>query len=239
MNQIASGGFDKGVISISIGTSGAIRTVVDQVPKLYEGLWCYDLGKGYLLGATIAGAGNVLDFYRERLFKDHSMEEVTKLLEGEKVLESVIYMPFEFGERNPGYCHWGPSGFVNRSDGRPVNIDGFRRTGLMITAMEGVLFNLYQCYLIFDETLRQQGKIRLSGGILRSPVWTGMLADIFGKEIQLEEVEHSSLLGGALLALGQMEYRKSERLIQGDERRSLMYQKRFEDYIRLYEKRGR
>jgi gluconokinase len=43
--------------------------------------------------------------------------------------------------------------------------------------------------------------IRVSGGILKSSAWTQMLADILQRDIECSDMEQTSMLGAAALAL--------------------------------------
>ncbi|MEG1858542.1 MAG: FGGY-family carbohydrate kinase, partial [Pseudoflavonifractor sp.] len=68
-------------------------------------------------------------------------------------------------------------------------------------AMQGVLFNLLQCYEVLSGLNGIPETIKLSGGILRSPVWTQMCADVFGHDMECPDMEQASMSGAAALAL--------------------------------------
>jgi gluconokinase len=108
--------------------------------------------------------------------------------------------------------------------------------------MEGVLFNVRQCY---DELCRIGGvpqKIKLSGGIANSKVWTQMCCDIFGREMELSPQQQASLMGGAYLAvkcLGGSSNSISPiqgqgRIVKPDPGKAELYRERFEKYKKWY-----
>lgn len=67
--------------------------------------------------------------------------------------------------------------------------------------LEGALFNLYQCYEVLTREAYSPREIRASGGVMKSPLWLQMLADIFGREITVHPSEQASMLGAAALGL--------------------------------------
>lgn len=60
---------------------------------------------------------------------------------------------------------------------------------------------MYQCYKILAEIGGTPGRILMSGGILNSPLWSQMAADIFEREILATGVANDSTVGAALIAL--------------------------------------
>ena len=72
---------------------------------------------------------------------------------------------------------------------------------LYYAVLEGILFNLYQCYLRLAEVGGVPMEIRVSGGILNSPLWLQMAADIFGKPMLTSGFANDSTVGAAMVAL--------------------------------------
>lgn len=194
LNQIGSGALKQGYMTLSVGTSGAIRMAVDT-PLLPEqpSTWCYYTAGKYLCGAATSGAANCVDWYKQNILGGNTRHsEMEALIQDTK--EAPVFLPFLFGERCPGWRDDKKGGFygVNGNTGRG---------GLYYAILEGVLFNLYQCYLKLVELAGVPEKIFVSGGICHSQLWLLMLTDIFQKEIILQDSEQASLLGGAVLAL--------------------------------------
>ena len=65
---------------------------------------------------------------------------------------------------------------------------------------EGVLFSLRHCLDQMEEQAGEPRRIFLSGGILQSPGWTQMCADILGRELELAAVAQASMTGAAVTA---------------------------------------
>lgn len=193
LNQIGVGALKKGVMTFSVGTSGAIRltTSAPIVPN-EPSTWCYLSPKLWLSGAATSGACNCVDWFKENFAKRKSYEDL-EMEEGPEK-EIPIFLPFVFGERCPGWNDDREGTFKYlRSD--HTTKDLYR------AVQEGVLFNLYQCYETLISVNGVPKTIKLSGGILNSPQWTQMCADIFGQEMEVAEQSQSSLMGGAVLGM--------------------------------------
>lgn len=103
-------------------------------------------------------------------------------------------MPFVFGERCPGWNDDRRGIFENLNASCSVQ-------DLYKAVQEGILFNLYQCYETLTAVNGIPEHIKLSGGILNSPCWTQMCADIFEKDMEVDKQSQSSLMGGVVLAM--------------------------------------
>ena len=110
--------------------------------------------------------------------------------------------------------------------------------------MEGVLFNLYHCYLLLTDQVGIPKKIKLSGGIINSAHWSQMCADIFGAEMEADASKHSSLMGAAALALERLGIINglsdftvtSESIIRPDSSKTKKYAQKYARYLEWYEK---
>lgn len=194
LNQIASGAAKPGRMTLSIGTSGAIRMTVNApvLPKGRE-LWCYFGVTSPISGAAISSACNCVDWFRETFMAGRT--DFAELDEGAALPEDMpTFLPFVFGERNPGWRDDRLGGFM---DVRPSHT--FREMYRALQA--GILFNLYQCFEALVKETGRPGEIYASGGVLNSPRWTQMTADIFGQEIRCVKNRDASTIGAAALAL--------------------------------------
>jgi gluconokinase len=108
-------------------------------------------------------------------------------------------------------------------------------------ALEGVLYNVYQCYERLVQVVPVQS-INLSGGILYSLHWRQMAADLFQRDLLVPESEQASLLGGAVLgqmilggspAADEMAFRQ-QLVIKPDPRRASYYQHNYQRYLATY-----
>lgn len=191
LNQIANGAAVVGNMTLSVGTSGAVRLTSDHpvIPKS-KSLWCYYGVTDWLSGAAIAGACNCLDWFKETCLGDRFSFEQLEQLRSEKDLP--VFLPFIFGERCPGWQDSRRGGFVD--------LEAHHSAPELYYALQmGILFNLYQCYEELCRGADVPKKIIASGGILNSARWTQMIADIFQHDIILVNNMNASTLGAAVL----------------------------------------
>lgn len=194
LNQVGVGALEEGIMTFSVGTSGAVRLTVDQaiIPDM-PSTWCYLSPKAWLSGAATSGCCNCIDWFKNQVagrgvtYSD--LETKNSVLEN-----TPVFLPFLFGERCLGWDDERKGGFLG--------LEPYHTKQDMYRAVqEGVLFNLYQCYETLSKVNGVPKKIKLSGGILHSKVWLQMCVDIFGVKMEIDDVQHGSLLGGAVLAM--------------------------------------
>lgn len=239
------------VMSLSVGTSGAIR-VFTKKPYLSEtfSTWCYALEDGYLCGAATSGACNCVDDIRQELFEPSvSYSDLEQLLDHHHtdfLKRSPIYLPFKYGERSPGWNNHRQSGFIYAFESSPSECAS-QPILSYYASLEGVLFNLYQCYLELTKNTGKPKLIRLSGGILNSRYWIQLCADLFDMPMEISNIQHASLYGGALLAQNSLsKFSQKEGIyttvntdapiVFPDPRRKDGLQKRFRQYLTEYAK---
>lgn len=237
LNQIGAGALDRGVMTISVGTSGALRIATPQ-PVLPEipSTWCYLAPETWLSGAAISGCCNCVDWYKDKMFgPDKTYDEIEGAFGGTS--DTPVFLPFLFGERCPGWQDDRQAGFFGIT---PLHT----RYDFYHSVLEGVLYNLYHCYNVLTEINGFPKKIKLSGGIVNSPYWSQMCADIFGMEMEVDSTKHGSLMGAAALGLKMLgaindisEFSvKTHRTIQPDFKKAKIYRDKYERYLYYYEK---
>lgn len=235
LNQIGVGALRDGIATLSVGTSGAIRlTTPRPVIPVQPSTWCYLSPKSWLCGAATNGCCNCIDWAKESLFP--SGTSYAEIESGLTDTESTpVFLPFLYGERCPGWNDQRTGGFMN--------IKGSHNAKDLYRAVqEGVLFNLLQCYQILKQTNGAPKEIRLSGGILKSEIWTQMCADIFDMPMKIDSVEQGSLMGGAVLAmehLGLIDDIRNycpheESVILPDSSKAEYYRNKFLEYLEYY-----
>lgn len=194
LNQLGNGAMRPGRMTFSVGTSAAIRLSTDK-PALSDppATWCYAGVEGWMSGAATNGACNCVNWFKERVLGDKwTFAELERGLLDET--PAPFFLPFLFGERCPGWN--------DDRHGRFEGLDGTEDAPRLFRAIsEGVLFNIFQCYRILARMVGSPGRVILSGGILNSPKWTQMAADIFQRDLAVSDNPHASMLGAAALAL--------------------------------------
>ena len=68
-------------------------------------------------------------------------------------------------------------------------------------AMEGVAFQLYSIYEALAAINGVPALIRATGGLTHSPVWLQIMADVFGRDLEVPESAEGSAFGAAAMAL--------------------------------------
>lgn len=242
MNQVAVGGFGEGAMSMSVGTSGALRAAhaEPRIPPT-PSTWCYYLFKGKrLAGAAVNNGTNCVDWFLNRAghkARDAGVYEAfSRGIKEVELGDAPFFIPFVFGERCPGWSEDRRGGFV----GIRALHDEF---DLYHAVLEGVLFNMRQCYEILEDVGGKPERILLSGGITNSKEWVRMAADIFGRELLTCGVSNDSTVGGSLVALqavtggNQAEVYRPEIASQivPRHRECRLYRQRYERYLELYD----
>ena len=235
LNQVGAGALQEGIMTLSVGTSGALRVVAEK-PVLAENraTWCYVAPGAWLSGAATASATSCVDWLRGGLFKNAMT--YGEMEQGIVFSPNLPYfMPYLNGERCPGWRDERRACFSRMDAGDDAH-------ALYYAVLEGVLFNLWQCY---HEIVKINGApklIRVSGGVCKSPFWLQMLADIWQREVATADIAQASMLGAAavgLLVTGHMDslhaFQPEDHMIQPNPEMGEFYQKRFEGWLGVYE----
>ncbi len=198
--NLGLGAVQHGVAACSIGTSGAMRVMV-QRPAVdpHGGVFCYALTEDHwTIGGAINNGGVVLQWAGDSLAPDLGPDAYDELL---TMAESVppgsgglIMLPYLLSERAP---HWS-----SLPRGAYVGLTReHRREHLIRAALEGVCQQL----ALVLRSVRAAGNeiyaIRATGGFARSPLWRQMLADTLDMEVQFPRSHEGSSFGAALLAM--------------------------------------
>ncbi|MGQ8875580.1 gluconokinase [Paenibacillus sp. TSA_86.1] len=196
-----------GVVAATIGTSGAIRTVVDRPVTDPKGrTFCYALTeKLWVVGGPVNNGGMLFRWVRDEFAASevetakrlgiNSYDVLTKIAERVPAgSEGLLFHPYLSGERAP---LWNPD-----ARGSFFGLTLHHKKEHMIRAvLEGVIFNLYTVLLAMEEQIGQPTSIQATGGFARSPLWRQMMSDIFNQEVVVPESFESSCLGAVVLGL--------------------------------------
>ena len=232
LNQIGSLAGENDM-TLSVGTSAALRLNIRSGELVNERktTWKYLSPHSWMIGAATSGAANCVNWFRQNLagntlsFSD---------LETESIIEAdrPIFMPFLFGERCPGW-----------NDDKNAVFHGVRPQHTLFSLygslLEGVLFNIYQCYLEICLASRQPERILISGGILKSALWLQMAADIIGMPLTCDITDQSSMMGAAYFAEEILTgYRITSgehgHIILPDAQKNTYYKERYDYYLEYY-----
>jgi gluconokinase len=224
LSSLGAGTVRPGQITAMIGTSGAVRMVCEG-PRVdpRRRLWCYNLTEElWVLGGAISNGGSVFRWVRdqfgepERRLAQASGVDAYELLGREAAQvppgsDGLVMLPYFSGERAPIYD----------ADARGVlfglNLN-HGRGHLIRAALEGVCCSMASVLDALREVAGEAREIRASGSFTRSPLWTQILADVFGQAVQVPGEPEGAAFGAAALgmhALGHLaDIRDVERFVR-------------------------
>jgi gluconokinase len=197
-SNIGSGCSTRNLIAINVGTSGAMRVCWPaervEIPK---GLWCYRADRRYaLIGGALSNAGDVYAWCKRVLRLDDVDEVIESRLAAMKADDhGLTALPFFSGERSTGWHSEARATFTGLNlSSDPIEI--------LRASLEAVCYRFAAIYERLKAETQGDTKIIASGGgILNSPVWTQMMADVIGVPVVASAVPEASSRGAAMLAL--------------------------------------
>ena len=204
-NNIGSGCTTEGKLALMVGTSGAMRVIIDEPPaEIPDGLWCYRVDhRRYILGGALSDGGGLLDWLRQNLNLPKNAESlIAKRSPGPN---GVTLLPFFAGERSTGYDENARGAILGLTMAND-SVD------ILHAAMEAIAARLAEI-LRQIESVAPVREIIASGGALKnSPVFARIIADALGRDITLSDPPEASMRGAVLLALetiGKMKFADS------------------------------
>ncbi|MDN7228412.1 gluconokinase [Planococcus liqunii] len=212
--NLGVGAIEQGVIAVTIGTSGAIRTVSPKPKTDPKGrTFCYALTENHwVVGGPVNNGGIVLRWLRDE-FASSEVETAKRLgIDSYDVLtqiastvnagsDGLLFHPFLTGERAPLWDANARGSFFGLSIHH-------QKQHMIRAVLEGIVFNLYTVLLAVEELAGEPLRIQASGGFARSDMWCQLMADVFDKPVTVPENFESSCLGAVVLgmyALGEIE----------------------------------
>jgi len=205
--NLGVGAVRPGVASVSIGTSGALRVVVDRPGVDPAGrTFCYALTEDlWAVGGAITNGGVVLRWVGDALAPD--MEVLADEL-GDEPEESLtdlaslappgsgglLMLPYLLSERAPYWTALPRGAYIGLQRHH-------RREHLVRAALEGVCQQLALVLASLREAGHEITEVRATGGFARSAVWRQMLADVLGLDVSFPSGTQGSGYGAAVIAM--------------------------------------
>ena len=196
-----------GDVAVTIGTSGAIRTVTNRPVTDPKGrIFCYVLTENqWVIGGPVNNGGIALRWLRDVLENSKkgiagsgdagSYGVLTQIAsKAQPGSDGLIFIPYLTGERAPLWNANAKAAFF----GLGIH---HRKEHIIRSVMEGVIFNLYAVMMAIREIIGEPKTIRATGGFARSDLWRQMLADIFNLEVIVPQSFESSCLGAVILGM--------------------------------------
>jgi gluconokinase len=197
-NNIGEGCVSADTVALMIGTSGAMRVLVEDNPpaQLPSALWCYRADRNrVVIGGALSDGGGLYNLIRDSVlygYESESTEDELARLQPDS--HGLTVLPFWLGERSPGWNANARGGIFGMTlTTRPIEI--------LRAAMEAVAYRFALVASALDG-FAPGANVVASGQALRSsPTWTQIVADVLGRPLVLSERTEASTRGAALLAL--------------------------------------
>jgi gluconokinase len=196
-NNIGSGCHSPERFALMVGTSGALRAVLEAPHiDIPEGLWCYRVDRRrYVLGGALSNGGSVLQWMQRTLALPSEERLDTDLAAMTPGSHGLTIVPLFAGERSTGW----------RAEARAA-ITGLNMhtssMDILRAGLESVALRFRNVYEVLVERLGAPAEVVASGGaLLLLPSWTQMMADTLGRPLLTCLEREPSSRGAALLAL--------------------------------------
>jgi gluconokinase len=194
---------------VSLGTSGALRTVVDRPTADAAGrLFCYALTEDrWVIGGAVNNAGSVVRWAGESFAagfdrpgaegEDADERDAALLVEAQQVpsgSDGLLCLPYLLGERAP----WWRAGMrgaylgLRREHGRGH---------LVRAAVEGVCQQLALVRESVDAEGRTVTEVRATGGAVASELWVRVLAAALDLPVAVADTPEGTAIGACMLGL--------------------------------------
>ncbi len=243
--NVGTGVVTAGEATLTIGTSGAVRTTVTQPSLNTEPtLFCYPFLKDiFIKGGAVNNGGHALQWFAESFMNQKLSSESDYALLVDQAFTvgagagGMIFLPYLQGERAP---IWDAS-----ARGVFFGMNNLHRQPHFIrSVLEGVSYALYS---VFCELTKQGDGIQTiyaSGGFVQSANWVQMVADIFNKEVMVTGVADASAIGAAMLGFYSIRKERQFNTINAssnggtrfypDEEKHAVYMRQFAIFCSLY-----
>jgi gluconokinase len=194
-SSVGSGGLGPGRPALNLGTSAAVRLVLDAPVPLPEGLWGYRLdATRHVVGGATSEGGNLVAWWRALSATDDEAALERELATLPPDGHGLTVLPFLAGERSLG---WQPA-----ARGAIVGLTlATTRAQLLRALLEAVALRLAAIHARLAPLAAPGHLVTASGGALaRSAAWARILVDALGAPLWLAREAEASCRGAALLA---------------------------------------
>lgn len=197
LSTIGVNAIDSDHFALNVGTSGAVRTIVDQ-PKIDQNAsyFCYPVDKKhYLLGGPVNNGGIVFNWARQTLFDagETPQDYLDVAQSAPAGSRNLIFLPYLGGERAPIWDANARGSFVGltRMHQKPE---------MARAVIEGIIFNLYDAAFSLIKNTKKPVAINATGGFLKSNFVRQLCTDIFNVPIVTMKEQQSGTLAAMFLA---------------------------------------
>ena len=195
--NLGSGATIAGSMAVTIGTSGAVRVVTQQVITDADmRTFCYHLtGQRYIVGGASNNGAVVIQWLKENILQnknsfDTFLDSAATIPAG---CDGLLFLPYILGERAPIWNSMAKGVFFG--------LDASHTTAHLVrAAMEAVVYNMYAIGKILMEK-KTVDIIYANGGFTDNTFWIQLLADMFALPVYVPPVEEISALGAVIIGM--------------------------------------
>ncbi|MGY1773152.1 gluconokinase [Blastococcus sp. SYSU D00813] len=202
LGNLGTGAMERGTAGLNLGTSGAVRTVVDRpATDPFGRLFCYALtADHWVVGGAISNGAHVVRWAADALAPDLAggagdADEALLALAGSVPpgSDGLVMLPYLVAERAPLWDPDVPGAYLGLRRGHT-------RAHLVRAAVEGVAAQLAAVVDVLD-TVAPVGQVRATGGAFRAPLWRTSVAAALGRPLHVGSDAEGGALGAAALAV--------------------------------------
>ncbi|MFB2117914.1 gluconokinase [Parapedobacter sp. 2B3] len=198
--NLGAGAVNPGDAAVSIGTSGAIRMVVETPQTDNKArTFCYVLTRRlFVMGGAVNSGGVVFRWYLDNFGPEGaSRTEAYRSLIAEASAtppgaDGLLFLPYLAGERAP---HWNAN-----AKGLFFGVQLHHTKAHFTRAvLEGIIYGLYSVGKVLEELAGPIRIVHANGGFAQAPFWVQLLADVFNKRVVVSEESVQDAAKGAYL----------------------------------------
>ena len=220
-SALGQGLFNKEMIGITNGTASYV--VICGKHRIYDKNRVIHINFGAIEDSWMAevsnmGTGSVYDWVRHLLYENEDTEQSIEAMNDALVKTQIgaggiIAFPYLAGKGMPDW-HTGKAGCL-------LNLRlSSKREDIARAFMEGLAFEIGQCYERLEEISGRPEMIQVSGGVSGSPMFNQMLADILNRKLTVVSCRETTAVGAymvMMLSCGGISEQDMESLLIKDE----------------------
>ena len=197
LSNLGVGAGTPGTVAVTIGTSGAVRTVIDHPAVAASGrLFTYYLAPGrYVVGGPVNNGGVVWRWARDTIGAGQAYPALTALAKQAPAgANGLLFLPYLGGERAPLWDADARGSFIGLTRQHDTK-------AMLRAVLEGITMNLATVLQQVSAVAGQPTVIHATGGFARSDLWRQLLADIFNTPVAFPVSFESSAFGAAIMGM--------------------------------------
>ncbi len=215
-------------VALSVGTSGAVRVVVNGSPeRVPEGLFAYRVDANRtLVGGALSNAGNLYAWMQRVLQTTPNIQNAIAQVEPDS--HGLTILPFLAGERAPGWNDQARAVFMGMTfDTAPEH--------LVRAGLEAIAYRFYQVACRLSPLMAPDAVYVASGApVVNAPTWMQIIADVLNAPVYATTEAETTIRGAVYLATGNELPPRMGKGYLPDPTRHAIYQRAIERQEALY-----